>query len=304
MLAHAGEAGWTRTAHLIGNCCRRMLNDRVRNEAFAGAIGRAVARGRGGAVLDIGAGTGLLTLLALRAGATPPVTAVEASPAMAAIAAATLERNGARMPGAARLLRGRSTALRVPMHLPRRASLLVSEVVDSGLLGEGVLPTLRHALRELLAVDGQCIPAGAVVAVEPVQCAALRDACVVSRDAAAHGGVDAARLAGASGGCVGEGYTCETRAHLPGLASLGPPTPVLAFCFGAGPGGSAAAACRARMSDAEAALPCVFVGADEESAASAAAAHILVACDGVLDAFALTWRLFLDADSEVRRRPH
>lgn len=39
-----------------------------------------------------------------------------------------------------------STELRVGHELPRRAQLLVSEIVDSQLLGEGILPSLRHAM--------------------------------------------------------------------------------------------------------------------------------------------------------------
>ena len=277
----------------------RMLNDRARNEAFGGAIARAVARGHGASVLDIGAGTGLLTLLALRAGAAPPVTAVEAAPAMARVAAATLAANGAPLPTRARLLRARSTALRVPDHLPARASLIVSEVVDSGLLGEGVLATMRHALRELLAPGGQVIPCGAVVYVEPVECAGLRGACAVSRDARDHGGMDAAGLA--AGIAMEEGYTCETRAQLRGLVSLGPRCCAMAIVFGEA-GGAAARACGARMGEEERAAPCMHVGGGREAGGgeeTTAIVDVRVARPGVVDAFALTWRLFLDEHGEV-----
>lgn len=45
-----------------------------------------------------------------------------------------------------------STELRVGHELPRRAQLLVSEIVDSQLLGEGILPSLRHAMEVRLGL--------------------------------------------------------------------------------------------------------------------------------------------------------
>lgn len=39
-----------------------------------------------------------------------------------------------------------STALKIGRDLPSKMKVLVSEIVDSQLLGEGILPTLRHAM--------------------------------------------------------------------------------------------------------------------------------------------------------------
>ena len=36
--------------------------------------------------------------------------------------------------------------------LPDKADLIVSEIVDSQLIGEGILPTMRHATKYLLKV--------------------------------------------------------------------------------------------------------------------------------------------------------
>ena len=47
----------------------RMLNDKERNEAYDGAIKRALQIRPGATVLDIGGGTGLLSIFAARAGA-------------------------------------------------------------------------------------------------------------------------------------------------------------------------------------------------------------------------------------------
>ena len=58
--------------------------------------------------------------------------------------------------------------------LPIKADVIVSEILDSGLLGERVLPSLRHAVQHLLAPDGICIPAFATVYVQCIECEALR----------------------------------------------------------------------------------------------------------------------------------
>ena len=63
----------------------------------------------------------------------------------------------------------RSTALALGEHLARRADVVVCEIVDVGLLGEGVLPTLRHALRELATPDAAVIPARATVHAQLVE---------------------------------------------------------------------------------------------------------------------------------------
>jgi type II protein arginine methyltransferase len=42
-----------------------------------------------------------------------------------------------------------------------RPTVVLSEVLDDGLLGEGVIPTVAHARRELAAPNALVIPAGA-----------------------------------------------------------------------------------------------------------------------------------------------
>lgn len=47
-----------------------------------------------------------------------------------------------------------------------RVHLVVTEIVDAGLLGEHIVPTLRHAWKELLLAPesgGMVIPCGATV---------------------------------------------------------------------------------------------------------------------------------------------
>lgn len=131
-----------------------MLNDRERNHAFVAALENRIEPGAH--VLDIGSGTGLLAMVAARAGA-GHVTTCEANPLLAEVAREVIARHG--LSDRITVLPRHSTTLRVGHDLPRQVDLMVSEVVDCGLVGEGILPTLRHARRELVRPGGVIMPA-------------------------------------------------------------------------------------------------------------------------------------------------
>ena len=133
-----------------------MLADSARNEAYAQAIERAVAPET--RVLDIGTGTGLLSMMAARAGAAKVVTC-EMSPPIAQSAKEIIAANG--YADHITLYNKPSTQLEVGKDLPEKATLLVSEILDNKLLGEGALPSLRHATEELLEPGGAMIPRAA-----------------------------------------------------------------------------------------------------------------------------------------------
>ncbi|MET0763900.1 MAG: 50S ribosomal protein L11 methyltransferase [Blastococcus sp.] len=133
-----------------------MLNDARRNAAFDRAL-RHVVR-PGDHVLDIGSGTGLLAMMAVRAGASR-VTTCEENPLLAEIARETVLQHG--LGHRITVVAKRSTDLVLGEDLPGRADLVVSEIVDCGLIGEGVLPTLRHARSALLAPGGRLLPESA-----------------------------------------------------------------------------------------------------------------------------------------------
>jgi type II protein arginine methyltransferase len=135
-----------------------MLNDSERTRAYEAAISRAV--GRGDLVLDVGTGAGLLGLLSARQGARH-VVSCEGIPPVAEVAEEIVRRNGY---GDRISVVGKwSTDLVVGLDLPERADVLVTEVIDCGLLGEGILPTLRHAREHLLKEDATIVPARATL---------------------------------------------------------------------------------------------------------------------------------------------
>jgi len=135
-----------------------MLGDEARNAAYDAAIRRAVKPGA--LVLDIGTGSGLLAMMAARAGARH-VFACEAEPLLAEKAQEIVRSNG--LGDRITIIAKRSLDLRVGQDLPRKADLLVSEIVDEVLLGEGIVRTLAHALTELVAEDAAVVPrAGAI----------------------------------------------------------------------------------------------------------------------------------------------
>ena len=146
-----------------------MLNDRTRNDAFERAIAKA-ARGRR-LVLDIGTGSGLLAMMAARAGA-ERVVACEANTPLAQVAARIIARNG--YADRITVVAKRSTQLAVGQDLPEPADLLISEILDAGLLGEGVIRSFRHACAALITPTAAIIPAAATVYGVLIECPELR----------------------------------------------------------------------------------------------------------------------------------
>ncbi|MBB6250042.1 tetratricopeptide repeat protein [Nitrospirillum iridis] len=130
-----------------------MMNDTERNAAYEAALTAAVRPGD--IVLEIGTGSGLLAMMAARAGAAHVYTC-EADPTIAEAARAIIAANG--YGDRVTVIAKPSSAVTVGTDLPRPADLLVSEILSSDLLSERVLPAVRDAKDRLLAPDARVIP--------------------------------------------------------------------------------------------------------------------------------------------------
>ncbi len=140
-----------------------MLNDLARNSMFQEAIEHAV--GAGDHVLDIGSGSGLLAMLAARAGA-GHVTSCETVRTIASAARRVVTDNG--LADMVTIVSQPSHDIIVGIDMPRRADVIMTEIVDCGLVGEGLIPTMRHAREHLLRPGGTLIPHTARVMAAPV----------------------------------------------------------------------------------------------------------------------------------------
>jgi type II protein arginine methyltransferase len=135
-----------------------MLNDEQRNAAFQRALTNLVTPET--IVLDIGSGTGLLAMMAAQAGAKEIITC-EMVPQLAELTRDTIALNG--LSDRIVTLDKKSTSLVIGYEMVHKANLLVTETVDCGLLGEGIVTSIAHARENLLTADAQIVPCAATV---------------------------------------------------------------------------------------------------------------------------------------------
>lgn len=127
---------------------RTLIADRVRNQAFHDALSRVIRRGET-MVADIGAGTGLIGLMAAKLGARE-VLMYEAAE-VAGVAQATIKANRAK---ACHLMPCHSTE----MEDPPRVDVVVSETLGNYALEENIIDTLADAQLRHLKDGGVMIP--------------------------------------------------------------------------------------------------------------------------------------------------
>jgi predicted RNA methylase len=151
-----------------------MLQDVERNRFYRCSIASIVFRGAH--VLDIGTGTGLLAMMAANSGA-GHVTTCEKVKSVAECAAEIIAANSKPDLCPIDVVPLLSNKLVVGNHLPAPADVIVSEILDCGLLGEGMLPATAHALESLAHRHAVIIPAFASVSAQllhvPLQYAPL-----------------------------------------------------------------------------------------------------------------------------------
>lgn len=129
---------------------RTLIADRVRNEAFYRALAAVIRPGET-VVADIGAGTGLLGLMAAKLGARE-VYLYEAA-GVAGVAAEILARNRAKN---CHLIPCHTTE----MHDPPPVDVIVSETLGNYPFEENIIATLNDARARFLNPGGAIIPAG------------------------------------------------------------------------------------------------------------------------------------------------
>lgn len=142
-----------------------MLNDHSRNAKFKKAIQYWIRKKGKLNVMDIGAGTGLLSIYAANVASVRSIYAIECSDIMTKISTEVFKEN--RRGNLVKLLTKHSTDLSIGEgeDLPSKVSLVVSETLDSGVFGEGILDTLIHAKLHLLEPQGVIVPWSVVIVV-------------------------------------------------------------------------------------------------------------------------------------------
>jgi type II protein arginine methyltransferase len=135
-----------------------LVRDEARNAAYEAALKRAVTAQT--KVLEIGTGTGILAMMAARAGAQSVVTC-EIAPAIAEAAREIIALNG--FADRVQVVAKTSYDLDPDGDMDGPADVFVSEIVNSRLLGEDALPIVEHAVKFLLKPDAKIIPARGIV---------------------------------------------------------------------------------------------------------------------------------------------
>lgn len=137
---------------------RTLIADQVRNEAFFAALRAAIVPGKS-VVADIGAGTGLLGLMASKLGAKEVFLFETAE--VGGVAAAVLKANKAKH---CHLIPCHSTEFQDKL----AADVIVSETLGNYALEENIIATLADARQRFLKPSGSVIPNRIIQYIAPV----------------------------------------------------------------------------------------------------------------------------------------
>ncbi|KAM8947509.1 protein arginine N-methyltransferase 7 [Pelodytes ibericus] len=149
-----------------------MLHDKDRNQKYyqgiRAAVQRVKDRGQEAIVLDIGTGTGLLSMMAVTAGA-DFCYAIEVFKPMANAAVRIVQTNG--LSAKIKVINKHSTEVTVGPEgdMKQRANILVTELFDTELIGEGALPSYEHAQHNLMQDQWEAVPHRATVYAQLVE---------------------------------------------------------------------------------------------------------------------------------------
>ena len=118
-------------------------------------------------VLDIGTGTGILSMMAAKMSDKVKVTACEMFKPIANLAHDIVKDNGYQ--NKIDIVNKSSNSLEIPHDLSCKADILVTEILDSELIGEGVIPTINDAHKKLLSDNACVIPAAAELHIQLIE---------------------------------------------------------------------------------------------------------------------------------------
>lgn len=130
-----------------------MVNDESRNQTYYKAIKRAI--NKNDLVLDIGSGSGLLSMMSAASGAAD-VISCEMSTTLAKAAKKIVRDNG--YAEKIKVINKSSSDLVIGDDLPQKADVIISEILSSTLVGEGIRASLLDANKRLLKENGKMIP--------------------------------------------------------------------------------------------------------------------------------------------------
>ena len=131
----------------------RMINDYERNNAYLKAIKCAMKDNK--YVLEIGTGSGILSMMAIDAGATKVVTC-ENNKSIFDVAKKIISKNGYQEQ--IKIINKNSKELNIGTDLSQRADLIISEIFSSEFVGEGIQSSIVDAEKRLLKEGGKMIP--------------------------------------------------------------------------------------------------------------------------------------------------
>lgn len=133
-----------------------LLRNELRTTAFRNALAARIKPGD--LVLEIGTGSGILAMMAAKAGASQIVTC-EHQALMANVSKSIVRDN--RMEDKITVLAKKSSQLEIGRDLPRQADVLVADLFTGALLEAGGLSLIHQARKALTRSNGHVIPAAA-----------------------------------------------------------------------------------------------------------------------------------------------